>query len=54
LKREEKANKLYNRLAESTDVPEYANYFKILAQEELKHKSSLEKMYDDYMKQHDD
>mgnify|MGYP006292239749 CR=1 FL=1 len=54
MKREEKANKLYNRLAESTDSPEHANYFKILAQEELKHKNSLETLYDEYMSAHDD
>jgi rubrerythrin len=54
MKREEKANKLYNSLARSTDNAEYAEFFKILAQEELKHKSSLQNLYDDYMKRHDD
>jgi len=54
MKREEKANKLYDSLSESTDDPEYAQFFKVLAQEELKHKNSLETLYDDYMKQHDD
>ncbi len=54
MKREEKANKLYLSLAESADDPKYAEFFKVLAQEELKHKNALESLYDDYMKQHDD
>lgn len=54
MKREEKANKLYLKLADSTDNAEHAEFFKILAQEELKHKNELETLYDDYMKQHDD
>jgi rubrerythrin len=54
MKREEKANQLYLSLAESADNAEYAGFFQVLAQEELKHKNSLETLYDDYMKQHDD
>jgi len=54
MKREEKANKLYLKLADSTDSEEYSEFFKVLAQEELKHKVSLENLYDDHMKQHDD
>jgi rubrerythrin len=54
MKREEKASKLYSSLAESADNPEYATFFKALAQEESKHKNELETMYDDYMKQHED
>lgn len=54
MKREEKANKLYLKLADSTDNAEYAEFFEVLAQEELKHKVSLENLYDDYMKQHND
>lgn len=54
MKREEKANKLYNTLASSTDNPDYATFFKVLAQEELKHKNSLETLYDDFMAKHDD
>lgn len=51
MKREEKANKLYLILAKSTDNEEHARFFTMLAQEELKHKNSLEKLYDDYMEQ---
>lgn len=54
MKREEKASKLYNDLAGATDKEEYQTFFKAMAQEELKHKNSLETLYDDYMKQHDD
>ncbi len=54
MKREEKASKLYSSLAESAEEPEFAEFFNVLAQEELKHKNELETMYDDYMKQHDD
>jgi rubrerythrin len=54
MKREEKANKLYLKLADATDNAEHSEFFKVLAQEELKHKVSLENLYDDYMKQHDD
>ncbi len=49
MKREEKALALYNELQAKTDQEEYIHLFKILAQEEAKHKQFLEGMYDDYM-----
>ena len=49
MKREEKALALYNELQRKTDVDEYIRLFKILAQEEAKHKQFLETMYDDFM-----
>jgi rubrerythrin len=49
MKREEKALALYNELQAKTDQEEYIQLFKILAQEEAKHKQFLEGMYDDYM-----
>jgi rubrerythrin len=45
MKREEKALKLYNLLQEKG----VRKVFKILCQEEAKHKLALESMYDDYM-----
>jgi len=54
MKREEKANKLYVTLAKATDDAEYAEFFKMLAQEEMKHKNSLETIYDDFMAKHAD
>lgn len=49
MKREEKALKLYNEMQTKTQDDEYLKLFKILAQEEAKHKRALETMYDDYM-----
>ena len=49
MKREEKALKLYNDFLEQTDSEEGKTLFKILCQEEAKHKLALETMYDDYM-----
>jgi rubrerythrin len=49
MKREEKALKLYNEFLEQTDTKESKKLFKILCQEEAKHKLALETMYDDYM-----
>jgi rubrerythrin len=49
MKREEKALKLYNDFLEQTDSAEGKTLFKILCQEEAKHKLALETMYDDYM-----
>ena len=49
MKREEKALKLYNELLEKADKEEFKNVFKMLCQEEAKHKLALETMYDDYM-----
>ena len=49
MKREEKALALYNELLAKVDTPESQKIFKMLCQEEAKHKLALETMYDDYM-----
>ena len=49
MKREEKALKLYNEFQDQADTEVGKNLFKILCQEEAKHKLALETMYDDYM-----
>ena len=49
MKREEKALKLYNDFLKQADTDESKKLFKILCQEEAKHKLALETMYDDYM-----
>ncbi len=49
MKREEKALALYNELNEKADEEEVVKVFKMLAQEEAKHKLALEILYDDYM-----
>jgi rubrerythrin len=49
MKREEKALKLYNEFLDQADIEEGKKIFKILCQEEAKHKLALETMYDDYM-----
>ena len=49
IKREEKALLLYNDLQDQADTDEGKNVFKILCQEEAKHKLALESMYDDFM-----
>lgn len=54
MKREEKALKLYNELLERADKEELKNVFKMLCQEEAKHKLALETMYDDYMAEQGD
>lgn len=51
MKREEKALKLYNEFLAQADTDEGKKIFKILCQEEAKHKLALETMYDDYMAQ---
>ena len=51
MKREEKALKLYNDFLDQADTEEGKKLFKILCQEEAKHKLALETMYDDYMAQ---
>jgi rubrerythrin len=51
MKREEKALKLYNDFLEQTETEDGKKLFKILCQEEAKHKLVLETMYDDYMAQ---
>jgi rubrerythrin len=48
-KREEKALKLYNELLRQADSGDAKLLFKMLCQEEAKHKLALETMYDDYM-----
>ena len=49
IKREEKALKLYNDLLDRAETDNPKKVFKILCQEEAKHKLALESMYDDYM-----
>ena len=49
MKREEKALKLYNDFLDQADSDESKKLFKVLCQEEAKHKLALETMYDDYM-----
>ncbi len=49
MKKEEKALKLYNEFLTQADSDESKKLFKILCQEEAKHKLALETMYDDYM-----
>ncbi len=49
MKREEKALKLYNEFLDQADTEDSKKLFKILCQEEAKHKLALETMYDDYM-----
>ena len=50
MKREESALRMYNELQKKTDDPENIKLFKILCQEEAKHKLKLETLYDDHMK----
>ncbi|MFZ5570758.1 MAG: ferritin-like domain-containing protein [Thermodesulfobacteriota bacterium] len=49
MKREEKALELYNQLQANAKEEKQQKLFKILCQEEAKHKLALETMYDDYM-----
>lgn len=49
IKREEKALALYNDLQDKADQEELKKLFKVLCQEEAKHKLKLETMFDDYM-----
>ncbi len=49
IKREEGALKLYNRLLSEAESKNAKTVFKILCQEEAKHKLGLETMYDDHM-----
>jgi rubrerythrin len=51
MKREEKALQLYNDFLDNADSEESRTLFKVLCQEEAKHKLALETMYDDYMAQ---
>ena len=55
MKREEKSLQLYNELAaKAAENPEFVQVFKILSQEEAKHKSILETIYDDFMAEQGD
>jgi rubrerythrin len=49
MKREEHALALYNKLLDEADTDSAKKLFKVLCQEEAKHKLALETMYDDYM-----
>ena len=49
MKREEAALELYNQLLEKSEGEDAKKLFKMLCQEEAKHKLALETMYDDYM-----
>lgn len=49
MKREEKAYKLYQDLSENAENEKLKHIFKVLAQEELKHKNGLETIYDDHL-----
>jgi len=49
MKREEKALALYNDLLKQADTDPARKVFKILCQEEAKHKLALETLYDDHM-----
>ena len=49
MKREEKALKLYNELLQQSETEDRKKLFKMLCQEEAKHKLAFETMYDDYM-----
>jgi rubrerythrin len=49
MKREEKALALYNELLANTEDPDHIQLFKMLCQEEAKHKQYLETLYDDFM-----
>jgi len=51
MKREEKALQLYNDFLKKADSEESRTLFKVLCQEEAKHKLALETLYDDYMAQ---
>lgn len=49
MKREEKPLAFYNELSREIDDKEMEQIFKMLSQEEAKHKLALETLYDDYM-----
>jgi rubrerythrin len=50
MKREEQAFKFYSSLVEGVETEELQKVFKILANEEAKHKNFLETQYDNYLK----
>lgn len=47
MKREEQALRIYNDLQKKTENPEHMKLFKMLSQEEAKHKLFLETLYDE-------
>jgi rubrerythrin len=49
MKREEGSLRLYNDLQKKAEEEEVVKIFKMLSQEEAKHKLALETLYDDYM-----
>jgi rubrerythrin len=49
MKREEKALKLYNEMLSHAETADQKKLFKVLCQEEAKHKLAFETLYDDYM-----
>lgn len=49
MKREEAALKLYNEMLDHAETKAQEKVFKMLCQEEAKHKLALETMYDDFM-----
>ena len=49
MKREEASLRLYNDLQKKAEKKEVVKVFKMLSQEEAKHKLALETLYDDYM-----
>jgi rubrerythrin len=49
MKREEKSLKFYNDFMGKAEVEDFKKLFQILAQEEAKHKLTLETMLDDYL-----
>lgn len=54
MKREEQALKMYNELLDKTEIESHKIVFKVLCQEEAKHKLFLETLYDDYMAEQGD
>ena len=49
MNREKAAFNLYTRLSKKTNIPELQNIFKMLAQEESKHKLRFEMEYDEFV-----
>jgi rubrerythrin len=54
MKREEIALRLYNEFSQNSKKEELKKVFKMLSQEEAKHKLKLETLYDDYMAEQGD
>ena len=53
MKREEKAMNFYKDMAGKVEDPNVVGVFQMLIQEEAKHKSILEKIYDDFLAKHE-